>query len=219
MTSNNQLINKKMKTKKTTLSILLCSFIVLATGCGSKNEPAAQTLPDPVQKEIIAQIFGAGASVSGASMVSPSKTMTSQPVFKSPASAATSIPIPTSTTDGPNGGTLTISGNMDITTGTISMTMSEVFASFGIIADTKTYTLSGTILYTGNIVSTTTKMTGKYTTKGSLTVVGASYNKQMTIDLTETMSVTINSTTSTTSTSVTVTGTIAGQSINYTVTQ
>jgi hypothetical protein len=108
---------------------------------------------------------------------------------------------------------------MDITTGTISMTMSEVFASFGIIADTKTYTLSGTILYTGNIVTTITKMTGKYTTKGSLTVVGASYNKQMTIDLTETMSVTVNSTTSTTSTSVTVTGTIAGQSINYTVTQ
>jgi len=225
MTTNNQLNNKKMKTKKTTLSFLLCSFIVLATSCGSKNEPAAQTLPDPVQKEIIAQIFGAGASVSGVSMVSPSKTIASQYIFKSPASAATSIPIPSSTTDGPNGGTLTISGNMDISTNsadaatTVSMTLSEVFASFGIIADTKTYTLSGTILYTGNIVTSTTKMTGKYTTKGSLTVVGASYNKQMTIDLTETISVTANSTTSTTSTSVTVTGTIAGESINYTVTQ
>jgi hypothetical protein len=73
-----------MKTKKTTLSILLCSFIILATSCGSKNEPAAQTLPDPIQKEIIVQIFGAGASVSGASMVSPSKTMASQPVLNHP---------------------------------------------------------------------------------------------------------------------------------------
>ena len=213
-----------MKTKKTTLSILLCSFIVLATSCGSKNEPAAQTLPDPVQKEIIAQIFGAGASISGVSMVSPSKNMANHPAFKSPALAATSIPIPTTVTDGPNGGTLTLSGNMDMTStsadaGTISMTLSEVFAGYGIIADTKTYTLSGTIDYTGNFNISTTKMTGKSTTKGSLNVVGQGYNKQMTFDLTETMSVTVNSTTGTSITSVTVTGSIAGQSINYTVTQ
>jgi hypothetical protein len=224
LTSNNQLNNKKMKTKKSTLTFLFCGFILLATSCGSKNEPASQALPDPVQKEIIAQIFGAGASASGVSMVSPSKTMASQPVFKSPASAATSIPIPSSTTDGQNGGTLTLSGSMDISSnsadaGTISMTMNEVFAGFGILADTKTYTMSGTIQYTGNFIISTNKMTGKFTTNGSLTVVGDGYNKQMAINLTETTSVTVNSTTNTTSTSVTVTGTIAGQSINYTVNQ
>ena len=178
-----------MKTKKSVLSIVFCSLIILATGCGSKNDPSAQKLPDAVQKEIIAQIFGAGARTSGVSMVSPSKTIANQPVFKSPASGAISIPIPTSTTDGPNGGTLTLSGTMDMSSntaeaGTLSMTMSEVFAGYGILADTKTYTMSGTILYTGDFVMSTTKMTGKYTVKGSLTVVGAGYNKQMAIDLT-----------------------------------
>jgi len=222
---NNQLINtKKMKAKKSTLSILLCCFIVMATSCGSKNEPSAQQLPDAIQKEIIAQIFGAGTSASGVSMVSPSKTIANKSIFKSPATAATSIPIPTSVTDGPNGGTLTLSGSMDLSSGsvdagTISMTMSEVFAGYGIMADSKTYTLSGTILYTGNFVISTNKMTSKFTTKGSLTVVGAGYNKQMAIDLIETMTVNVNSTTNTSSTSVTVTGTIAGESINYTVTE
>ena len=157
-------------------------------------------------------------------MVSPSKNMANQFAFKSPALAATSIPIPTTVTDGPNGGTLTLSGNMDITSGSteagiLSMTMSEVFAGYGIIADTKTYTLSGTIDYKGNFNISTNKITGKSTTKGSLTVVGQGYNKQMTFDLTETISVTVNSTTGTSSTSVTVTGSIAGQSINYTVTE
>ena len=213
-----------MKTKKSVLSIVFCSLIILATGCGSKNDPSAQKLPDAVQKEIIAQIFGAGASASGVSMVSPSKTSANKPVFKSPTTGAISIPIPTSTTDGPNGGTLTLSGTMDMSSntaeaGTLSMTMSEVFAGYGILADTKTYTMSGTILYTGDFVMSTNKMTGKFTVKGSLTVVGAGYNKQMAIDLTETMTVNVNSTTNTSSTSVTVTGTIAGESINYTVTQ
>ena len=222
---NKQLNNtKKMKAKKSTLSILLCCFIVMATSCGSKNEPSAQQLPDAIQKEIIAQIFGAGTSASGVSMVSPSKTIANKSIFKSPATAATSIPIPTSVTDGPNGGTLTLSGSMDLSSGsvdagTISMTMSEVFAGYGIMADSKTYTLSGTILYTGNFVISTNKMTSKFTTKGSLTVVGMGYNKQMAIDLTETMTVNVNSLTSTSSTSLTVTGTIAGESINYTVTQ
>ena len=181
-----------------------------------------QKLPDPVQKEIIAQIFGAGTSASGVSTVSPSKTKTNQLIFKSPASGATSIPIPTSTIDGPNGGTLTLTGNMDMSStadaSTISMTMSEVFAGFGIIADTNTYTMSGTIQYTGNIVVSTTKVTGKYTSTGTLTVAGTGYNKLMAIDLTETMVENVNSTTSTTSTSVTVTGTIAGEAINYTTT-
>ena len=222
---NKQLNNtKKMKAKKSTLSILLCCFIVMATSCGSKNEPSAQQLPDAIQKEIIAQIFGAGTSASGVSMVSPSKTIANKSIFKSPATAATSIPIPTSVTDGPNGGTLTLLGSMDLSSGsvdagTISMTMSEVFAGYGIMADSKTYTLSGTILYTGNFVISTNKMTSKFTTKGSLTVVGAGYNKQMAIDLIETMTVNVNSTTNTSSTSVTVTGTIAGESINYTVSQ
>ena len=209
--------------KKSTLSILFCGFIVLTTSCGSKNDPAAQKLPDPIQKEIIAQIFGAGTSASGVSTVSPSKTKTNQPMFKSPASGATSIPIPSTTTDGPNGGTLTLSGNIDMTStaneGTMSMTMSEVFAGFGIIADTNTYTMSGTIQYTGNFVITTNKVTGKFTTNGSLTVAGTGYNKQMAIDLTETMVENINTTTNTTSTSVTVNGTIAGEAINYTVSQ
>ena len=213
-----------MKTKKSTLSIISCCLILMVTSCGSKNDPSVQQLPDPIQKEIIAQIFGAGSSASGVSMVSQSKTITTQSVFKSPALAATSIPIPSTVTDGPNGGTLTLSGNMDMTStsadaATLSMTLSEVFAGYGIIADTKTYTLSGTIDYTGNFNISTTKMTGKSTTKGSLNVVGQGYNKQMTFDLTETMSVTVNSTTGTSITSVTVTGSIAGQSINYTVTQ
>ena len=213
-----------MKTKKSTLSIVFGCIIVMATSCGSKNDPSAQKLPDAVQKEIIAQIFGVGIDASGVSMVSPSKTITNQPIFKSPASGAISIPIPTSTTDGPNGGTLTLSGNMDMSSntaeaGTLSMTMSEVFAGYGIIADTKTYTMSGTILYTGNFIISTNKMTGKFTVKGSLTVVGVGYNKPMAIDLTETMTVNINSATNTSSTSVTVTGTIGGETINYTVTQ
>ena len=175
---NKQLNNtKKMKTKKSTLSILLCCFIVMATSCGSKNEPSAQQLPDAIQREIIAQIFGVGTSASGISMVIPSKTIANKSIFKSPATAATSIPIPTSVTDGPNGGTLTLSGTMDLSSGsaesgTISMTMSEVFAGYGIMADSKTYTLSGTILYTGNFVISTNKMTSKFTTKGSFTVVG-----------------------------------------------
>ena len=159
-------------------------------------------------------------------MVSPSKTMVNQPVFKSPALAATSIPIPTTVMDGPDGGTITVSCSMDMSTtsadaGTMSMTMSEIFAGYGIIADTKTYTMSGTIDYTGNFNFSTNKMTGKSTTKGSLTVVGQGYNKQMTFDLTETMTlnVNVNGTTGATSTSETVTGTIGGQSINYTVTQ
>ena len=213
-----------MKTKKSTLSILSCCLILMVTSCGSKNDPSAQQLPDPIQKEIIAQIFGAGSSASGVSMVSPSKTITTQSVFKSPALAATSIPIPSTVTDGPNGGTLTLSGNMDMTStsadaATLSMTLSEVFAGYGIIADTKTYTMSGTIDYTGNFNISTNKMTGKSTTKGSLTVVGQGYNKQMTFDLTETMTLNVNGTTGTTSTSETITGTIGGQSINYTVTQ
>jgi len=213
-----------MKTKKSTLSILSCCLILMVTSCGSKNDPSAQQLPDPIQKEIIAQIFGAGSSASGVSMVSQSKTITTQSVFKSPALAATSIPIPSTVTDGPNGGTLTLSGNMDMTStsadaATLSMTLSEVFAGYGIIADTKTYTLSGTIDYTGNFNISTNKMTGKSTTKGSLTVVGQGYNKQMTFDLTETMTLNVNGTTGTTSTSETITGTIGGQSINYTVTQ
>ena len=213
-----------MKTKKSTLSIISCCLILMVTSCGSKNDPSVQQLPDPIQKEIIAQIFGAGSSASGVSMVSPSKTITTQSVFKSPALAATSIPIPSTVTDGPNGGTLTLSGNMDMTStsadaATLSMTLSEVFAGYGIIADTKTYTLSGTIDYTGNFNISTNKMTGKSTTKGSLTVVGQGYNKQMTFDLTETMTLNVNGTTGTTSTSETITGTIGGQSINYTVTQ
>jgi len=213
-----------MKTKKSTLSILSCCFILMVTSCGSKNDPTAQQLPDPVQKEIIAQIFGVGASFSGVSMVSPSKTVVNQPVFKSPASIATSIPIPTTVMDGPDGGTITVSGSMDMSTtsadaGTMSMTLSEVFAGYGIIADTKTYTMSGTIDYIGNFNFSTNKMTGKSTTKGSLTVVGQGYNKQMTFDLTETMTLNVNGTTGTTSTSETITGTIGGQSINYTVTQ
>jgi len=213
-----------MKTKKSTLSIISCCLILMVTSCGSKNDPSVQQLPDPIQKEIIAQIFGAGSSASGVSMVSQSKTITTQSVFKSPALAATSIPIPSTVTDGPNGGTLTLSGNMDMTStsadaATLSMTLSEVFAGYGIIADTKTYTLSGTIDYTGNFNISTNKMTGKSTTKGSLTVVGQGYNKQMTFDLTETMTLNVNGTTGTTSTSETITGTIGGQSINYTVTQ
>jgi len=213
-----------MKTKKSTLSIISCCLILMVTSCGSKNDPSVQQLPDPIQKEIIAQIFGAGSSASGVSMVSPSKTITTQSVFKSPALAATSIPIPSTVTDGPNGGTLTLSGNMDMTStsadaATLSMTLSEVFAGYGIIADTKTYTMSGTIDYTGNFNISTNKMTGKSTTKGSLTVVGQGYNKQMTFDLTETMTLNVNGTTGTTSTSETITGTIGGQSINYTVTQ
>ena len=213
-----------MKTKKSTLSILSCCFILMVTSCGSKNDPTAQQLPDPIQKEIIAQIFGPGASISGVSMVSPSKTVVNQPVFKSPALAATSIPIPTTVMDGPDGGTITVSGSMDMSTtsadaGTMSMTLSEVFAGYGIIADTKTYTMSGTIDYIGNFNFSTNKMTGKSTTKGSLTVVGQGYNKQMTFDLTETMTLNVNGTTGTTSTSETITGTIGGQSINYTVTQ
>jgi len=196
----------------------------MVTSCGSKNDPTAQQLPDPVQKEIIAQIFGVGASFSGVSMISPSKTVVNQPVFKSPALAATSIPIPTTVMDGPDGGTITVSGSMDMSTtsadaGTMSMTLSEVFAGYGIIADTKTYTMSGTIDYIGNFNFSTNKMTGKSTTKGSLTVVGQGYNKQMTFDLTETMTLNVNGTTGTTSTSETITGTIGGQSINYTVTQ
>ena len=196
----------------------------MVTSCGSKNDPSVQQLPDPIQKEIIAQIFGAGSSASGVSMVSQSKTITTQSVFKSPALAATSIPIPSTVTDGPNGGTLTLSGNMDMTStsadaATLSMTLSEVFAGYGIIADSKTYTMSGTIDYTGNFNISTNKMTGKSTTKGSLTVVGQGYNKQMTFDLTETMTLNVNGTTGTTSTSETITGTIGGQSINYTVTQ
>jgi len=213
-----------MKTKKSTLSIISCCLILMVTSCGSKNDPSVQQLPDPIQKEIIAQIFGAGSSASGVSMVSQSKTITTQSVFKSPALAATSIPIPSTVTDGPNGGTLTLSGNMDMTStsadaATLSMTLSEVFAGYGIIADTKTYTMSGTIDYTGNFNISTNKMTGKSTTKGSLTVVGQGYNKQMTFDLTETMTLNVNGTTGTTSTSETITGTIGGQSINYTVTQ
>jgi len=224
MTSNNQLNIKKMKTKKSTLSIFLCGFIMLATSCGTKNDPTAQKLPDPIEKEIIAQIFGASTSASGVSMVSPSKIIANQFMFKAPALAATSIPIPDTTTDGPNGGTITISGDIDMTattssSGTMSMTMSEVFSSFGIIADGNTYTMSGTIQCTGNFVISTTKMTGKFTTSGSLTVVGPSYNKQMAIDLTETMTVNMDSSQQVTSSTVTVAGTIGGQSINYTVTQ
>lgn len=157
-------------------------------------------------------------------MVSPAKTIANQTIFKSPASAATSIPIPTNTSNGPNGGTLTISGNMDVSAttasaGTITMTMSEVFSNFGIIAESKTYTISGTIQYTGNFVMSINKITGKYTTKGSLTVVGSGYNKVMAIDLTETMSANMDSSQKATSTTMTVTGTIDGISINYTVTQ
>ena len=215
--------NKKMKTKKSTLSILFCGLLLLATSCGTKNDPA-QTTPDAVQKEIITQIFGAGSGASGLSLVSPAKSIATKNLFKSPASAATSIPIPTTTTDGPNGGTLTISGNLDMTStsadaATMTMTMSEVFSGFGIIAESKTYTMSGTIQYSGNYVISSSKITGKFTTSGSLTVVGSGYNKQMAIDLTETMSATMNSSQQATSTTITVTGTIAGQTINYTVTQ
>jgi hypothetical protein len=213
-----------MKTSKLTLSILFCGFIMLATSCGSKNEPAAQVLPDPVQKEIITQIFGAGATASGVSMVSPAKIIANQSIFKAPAQVPTSIPIPSSTIDGPNGGTLTISGNMDVSASStyesiISMRMSELFTNYGIIADGNTYTMNGTIQYTGNFNISTNKMTGKFTTSGSLTVAGTNYNKQMAINLTETMSVTENASQSTTSTSITMTGTIGGQTINYTVTQ
>ena len=220
--NRNSLNNEKMKTKKSTLSIIFCGFILLATSCASKNDP--QALPDPIQKEIIAQIFGAGTSASGLSMVSPSKTIANQTIFKAPALVGTSIPVPTSTTNGPNGGTLTLSGSMDIASssadaGTISMTLSEVFSSFGIVVDTKTYTMSGTIQYAGNFVMSTNKMTGKFTTSGTLTVVGPSYNKQMAINLTETMTTTVNSTSGKSSSSVTITGTIAGQTINYTVTE
>ena len=211
-----------MKTKKTTFFIPFCGFLLLATSCGTKNDP--QVLPDSIQKEIINQIFGAGSSASGVSLVSPAKTIAIQPFFKAPASTATSIPIPTTTSDGPNGGTLILSGEMDVTatsqdSGTMSMTMSEVFSSFGIIADGNTYTMSGTIQFTGNFVISTNKVTGKFTTDGSLTVAGPNYNKQLAINLTETMSVNLDSSKNATSTTVTVTGTIAGQSINYTVTQ
>jgi len=213
-----------MKTKNSTLSILFCGFLMLATSCGSKNDPEAQALPDPIQKEIITQIFGAGESASGLSLVSPSKRIANQTIFKAPALAATSLPIPSFTTDGPNGGTLTISGNMDVDYSnanaySMTMTMSEVFSAFGIIAETKTYTMSGTIQYTGSYVISSNKATGKFTTTGSLTVVGSGYNKQMSVNLTETTVETLDSSQNVTSTTDTVTGTIGGQLINYTVTQ
>jgi len=216
-----------MKTKKSTLAILFCGFLMLATSCGSKNDPSAQSLPDPIQKEIITQIFGAGGAVGGPSFVKPFKTIAYQPVFKSPASPSTSVPLTTTTTNGPNGGTVTVSGSVDAVTdatgngGTMSMTMSEVFSSFGIIAEAKTYTMSGNIQYNANMVvagtSSTIKMTGKITISGSLTVVGTGYNKQMAVNLTETLNISSSQTAS--SGTVTVTGTIGGQSINYTVTQ
>ncbi len=209
-----------METKKSTLSIVLFGLLLLATSCGTKNDP--QSLPDPVQKEIITQIFAAGSRTSGLSNVSPSKTI--QTLFKSPASAATSIPFPGSTVDGPNGGTVTISGNMDLSIPsaeamTMSMTLSEVFSGYGIIAETKTYTMTGTIQYGGNYVVASGKATGKFTTNGSLTVVGSGYNKQMAIDLTQTMTANLDSSQNATSTTVTITGTIGGQAVNYTVTQ
>ena len=214
------LILTKMETKKSTLSIVLCGLLLLATSCGTKNDP--QLLPDPVQKEIITQIFAAGSNASGISKVGPSKTIHS--IFKSPASAATSIPFPVSTVDGPNGGTISISGTMDLSITSpeamsMSMTLSEVFSGYGIIAETKPYTLSGTIQYSGSYTVSAGKATGKFTSNGSLTVVGSGYNKQMAIDLTQTMTETLDSSQGTTSATVTVTGTIGGQSINYTVTQ
>ena len=209
-----------METKKSTLSIVLFGLLLLATSCGTKNDP--QLLPDPVQKEIITQIFTAGSNASGISKVSPSKTIHS--IFKSPASAATSIPFPGSTVDGPNGGTISISGNMDLSITsadamTMSMTLSEVFSGYGIIAETKPYTMTGTIQYSGNYVVAAGKATGKFSSSGSLTVAGTGYNKQMAIDLTQTVTETLDSSQSTTSTTVTVTGTIGGQAVNYTVTQ
>jgi len=205
-----------MKTKKSTLSILFCCFIVLAaTSCGSKDDPEA--LPDPIQKEIITQIFGAGSSTSGLALVSPAKTIANQAIFKAP--AATSVSIPASTEDGPNGGTLTLSGSMDATSSAVSLSLTEVFASYGIIAESKTYTMSGTIQYVGGFTATTTKLTGKLTANGSLTVVGVNYNKQMAVNLTETMSSNLNSSQTATSTTVTVKGTIGGQAINYTTTE
>ena len=213
-----------MKTKTSTLSILLCSFILLATSCGSKNEPAAQVQPDPIQKEIITQIFAAGSSASGVSMVRSSKSIAGPTFFKAPASGTPSIPIPSTTTEGPNGGTITISGNLVVTNPSvdatnISMSLSEVFSSFGIIADTKTYTMSGTVQYLGSFAVSTNKMMGKFTANGTLIVVGDSYNKQMEVNLTETITVNVNSSTNTTNSTITVAGTIAGQTINYTVTQ
>jgi hypothetical protein len=212
-----------MKTKKSTLSILFCGFLILATSCGSKNDP--QALPDPIQKEIITQIFAAGSDVSGVSYVRPSKTIANQLIFKSPTSATTTVPIPANTSNGPNGGTITVSGNMDIISASadagtnMSMTISEVFSSFGIIAQGNTYTMTGTILYTGSLIISPTIISGKFTTNGSLTVVGTGYNKQMAINLTETMSENVNISTGTITTTVTVTGTIDGQTINYTVTK
>ena len=65
----------------------------------------------------------------------------------------------------------------------------------------------------------TTKIFGKFTASGSLIIVGPSYNKQMAINLTETMTTNVNSSQITTNTTVTVAGTIGGQAINYTVTE
>lgn len=218
-----------MKTKQTTLSILFYGILMLVTSCGSKNEPSTTVLPDAIQKGIITEIFWAGAS--SIAMVSPSKLIANQNIFKSPASNTRDIQIPRSIITGLNGGTVTLSGTLDEsrdTTGnvsTTSMTIDEDFINYGIVADAKNYTIGGTIQCTGSIVSTTvgstSKTTSKLTTIGSLAVAGTGYNKTMAINLVQSSSstVTISGNKPTSSSTVTVTGTIGGQTVNYTITE
>jgi len=208
-------------------TLILSSLVILLglNGCKKDDTVSAEVKPDPIEEQIISAIFSVGAS--GMSGVRASQVTQTKDQFK----VGSSTPINqtlNSTTNGVNGGSVTVTGNLSGTSdsnggGTFTINMNEKFNNYGLVAEAKNYVAEGNIVYAGNITTNmiqsgsvaagnltyTQTGTSKINVSGSLNVTGPNYNKSTSIQLSETEAI------SATEITITISGTIGGKNLNY----
>jgi len=201
--------------KKTLIFLGFVSLIALCS-C-SKDSTVVNVKPDPVEEAIIGAIFNVGNS--GLSNVGPAMAPTKNLSLRA---VTTDYPINQAlnySQAGEAGGTVSVTGAItgsmsDTGNSTMVMNMTEAFQNYGLTVDSKPYTSTGSILYKGNISMSNANnanitMTANFTIGGSLTIVGANYNK------TTAMQLAISENVKGTSISMSVTGTVGGKAVNY----
>jgi hypothetical protein len=91
------------------------------------------------------------------------------------------------------------------------MNINEAFKDYGMMIESKNYTITGNIIYKGDMVmnNVAQSITAKSTIGGSLNIAGPSYNKTTTMQLVIDESIKGNSMT------VSVSGSVGGKAVNY----